>query len=80
MSMDLTERRSIQCILTEQEPERSAAQVAEEGLAYPEKALISGPVGVMAREVPGLTAERDAAAAAVEQLMERWEALEAKRD
>ncbi|MFG6662127.1 beta-ketoacyl synthase N-terminal-like domain-containing protein [Sulfitobacter sp. 916] len=33
-----------------------AAQVAEEGLAYPEKTLISGPVGVMAREVPGLTA------------------------
>ena len=31
-------------------------------------------------EVPALTAERDAAAAAVEQLMERWEALEAKRD
>ncbi|WP_339636430.1 beta-ketoacyl synthase N-terminal-like domain-containing protein [uncultured Sulfitobacter sp.] len=34
------------------------AQIAEEGLAYPEKALISGPVGVMAREVPGLTASQ----------------------
>ncbi|MDF3382631.1 MULTISPECIES: type I polyketide synthase [unclassified Sulfitobacter] len=33
-----------------------AALVAEEGLAYPEKALISGPVGAMAREVPELTA------------------------
>ncbi len=33
-----------------------AMQVAEEALVYPEKALISGPVGVMARELPGLTA------------------------
>ncbi len=35
-----------------------AAQVAQEGVSYPEKALISGPVGVMAREVPGLTASQ----------------------
>ena len=33
-----------------------AAQVADEPLPYPEKALVSGPVGVMPREVPGLTA------------------------
>lgn len=35
-----------------------AAQVAQEEVSYPEKALISGPVGVMAREVPGLTASQ----------------------
>lgn len=35
-----------------------AAQVAQEGVSYPEKALISGPVGVMVREVPGLTASQ----------------------
>ncbi|NUH66089.1 SDR family NAD(P)-dependent oxidoreductase [Sulfitobacter sp. S0837] len=33
-----------------------AAQLGDEELAYPEKALISGPVGVMARELPALTA------------------------
>ncbi|MEX3315954.1 SDR family NAD(P)-dependent oxidoreductase [Sulfitobacter sp. PS-8MA] len=33
-----------------------AVQVAEEALPHPEKALISGPVGVMARELPALTA------------------------
>ena len=33
-----------------------AAQVRDEALPYPEKALISGPVGVMARELPALTA------------------------
>ncbi|MEH7827777.1 type I polyketide synthase [Gemmobacter denitrificans] len=32
-----------------------AAQVAEEGLAYPEKATIAGPARVLPREMPGLT-------------------------
>ncbi len=32
-----------------------AAQVSKEGLAYPEKALIAGPIGVAPREFPGLT-------------------------
>ncbi|MEB8386038.1 SDR family NAD(P)-dependent oxidoreductase [Rhodobacteraceae bacterium KMM 6894] len=31
-------------------------QVADEGLRYPEKACVLGPVGVMPREFPGLTA------------------------
>ncbi|MFC6584917.1 acyltransferase domain-containing protein [Sulfitobacter aestuariivivens] len=33
-----------------------AAQVAEEALTHPEKALIAGPVGVFAREMPGVSA------------------------
>ncbi|MFK7837225.1 MAG: SDR family NAD(P)-dependent oxidoreductase [Sulfitobacter sp.] len=33
-----------------------AAQVREEGVPHPEEALISGPVGVFAREMPGVTA------------------------
>ena len=33
-----------------------AAQVRDEALPYPEKAAVSGPVRVMPREVPGLTA------------------------
>ncbi len=32
-----------------------AARVAKEGLLYPEKAMISGPAGVMPREIAGLT-------------------------
>ena len=32
-----------------------AAQVTDEGLPYPEKALIAGPVGVMPHEMPGIT-------------------------
>lgn len=32
-----------------------AAQVAAEGLSYPEKAMISGPAGVMPHEIMGLT-------------------------
>ena len=32
-----------------------AAQVSDEGMAHPEKALIAGPVGVAPREFPGLT-------------------------
>ena len=32
-----------------------AAQIAAEGLAYPEKAMISGPAGVIPHEVMGLT-------------------------
>ena len=32
-----------------------AAQVAGEGLPYPEKAMIAGPAGVAPRELPGLT-------------------------
>ena len=35
---------------------RGAAQVKSEGLDHPEKALISGPVGVFSREMPGVTA------------------------
>lgn len=35
-----------------------ATQIGDAVLAYPEKALISGPVGVMARELPGLTASQ----------------------
>ena len=33
-----------------------AAQVQDEPLPHPEKALVSGPVGVIARELPGVTA------------------------
>ncbi len=33
-----------------------AAQVTDEALPHPEKALVSGPVGVITREVPGVTA------------------------
>ncbi|MDF1728359.1 MAG: type I polyketide synthase, partial [Sulfitobacter sp.] len=33
-----------------------AAQVAAESLDHPEKALVTGPVGVLPREVPGITA------------------------
>ena len=32
-----------------------AAQVRDEGLPYPEKAMIAGPVGVMPHEMPGVT-------------------------
>ncbi|MGC1494686.1 MAG: beta-ketoacyl synthase N-terminal-like domain-containing protein [Sulfitobacter sp.] len=32
-----------------------AAQVRDEALSHPEKAMISGPVGVFARELPGVT-------------------------
>ncbi|TDE35589.1 type I polyketide synthase [Antarcticimicrobium sediminis] len=32
-----------------------AAQLRDEGLPYPEKALISGPAGVLPRELPGVT-------------------------
>ncbi|MCF6233935.1 MAG: SDR family NAD(P)-dependent oxidoreductase [Rhodobacteraceae bacterium] len=32
-----------------------AAQVRDEGLPYPEKAMISGPAGVIPHEMPGLT-------------------------
>ncbi|MGJ5620192.1 type I polyketide synthase [Sulfitobacter sp. MF3-043] len=35
---------------------RGEAQVKDEPLEHPEKALISGPVGVFAREMPGVTA------------------------
>jgi len=34
---------------------RGAVQTAQEGLPFPEKALISGPMGVLPRELPGLT-------------------------
>lgn len=34
---------------------RGAAQVQGEALRHPEKAMISGPVGVLARELPGAT-------------------------
>ncbi|MEP5729181.1 MAG: beta-ketoacyl synthase N-terminal-like domain-containing protein [Sulfitobacter sp.] len=33
-----------------------AAQVRKEAVPYPEESLISGPVGVLAREMPGVTA------------------------
>ncbi len=32
-----------------------AAQVRDEALSHPEKAMVSGPVGVFARELPGVT-------------------------
>ncbi|MFS4582230.1 SDR family NAD(P)-dependent oxidoreductase [Phaeobacter sp. C3_T13_0] len=32
-----------------------AAQLRDEALPYPEKAMIAGPVGVLPREIPGLT-------------------------
>ena len=58
-----------------------AIEVAEAKLEELD-AVLADPATYAERgdEVPALTAERDAAAAAVEQLMERWEALEAKRD
>ncbi|WP_152466850.1 type I polyketide synthase [Sulfitobacter sp. THAF37] len=34
----------------------AAAQVMDEALPYPEKALVAGPVGVITRELPGVTA------------------------
>ncbi|MEP1944917.1 MAG: beta-ketoacyl synthase N-terminal-like domain-containing protein, partial [Sulfitobacter sp.] len=52
-----------QCLAEREDPPQThlsvftngAAQVAGEGLPYPEKAMISGPAGVMPHEVSGLT-------------------------
>jgi len=52
-----------QCLAERQDPApthltvftNGAAQVASEPLPYPEKAMVSGPAGVMPREVTGLT-------------------------
>ncbi len=52
---------------------RSAVQVKDEALDHPEKALISGPVGVFAREMPEVTAAQiDLGPVASETPPKRW--------
>ncbi|MGJ8618514.1 MAG: acyltransferase domain-containing protein, partial [Sulfitobacter sp.] len=50
-----------------------AAQVKDEALTHPEKSMISGPVGVFAREMPGVTAAQiDLESVADEAPAKRW--------
>ncbi len=52
---------------------RGAAQVRDETLEHPEKAMISGPVGVFAREMPGVTvAQLDLETLVVPVQVKRW--------